>query len=174
MIQVEILEDGNYADHDVKPGFIKGQYLKVGDTIYFPTEYATGLKNSGLVKFCESELINLRKGSFAQSEVTEVELEEDEAEFEALIEKRRKEKPYCDRRVRIQLRFRPGECVFIVQDEGPGFDISTVPDPTDPVNVERVCGRGMLLMRTFMDELQYNEQGNQVRLVKRRPTRDPS
>lgn len=100
--------------------------------------------------------------------------EEDEAKFDALIEQRQKEKPYCDRRVRIQSRFQRGEGVFIIQDEGPGFDISTVPDPTDPVNVERVCGRGMLLMRTFMDELQYNERGNEVRLVKRRSTRDPS
>ena len=100
--------------------------------------------------------------------------EEDEAKFHALIEKRRKEKPYCDRRLRIQSQFRRGEGVFIIQDEGPGFDISTVPDPTDPVNMERTCGRGMLLMRTFMDELRYNKRGNQVRLVKRRPIRDSS
>ena len=59
------------------------------------------------------------------------------------------------------------EAVFVVQDEGPGFDPSSLPDPTEPANLERVSGRGVLLMRTFMDEVSYNQVGNEVTLVKR-------
>src|SRR6266566_3168207 len=51
---------------------------------------------------------------------------------------------------------------FMVRDEGPGFNPGDVPDPTDPENLERESGRGLLLMRSFMDDVQYNERGNEV------------
>ena len=56
----------------------------------------------------------------------------------------------------------------MVRDEGPGFNPGDVPDPTDPANLERESGRGLLLMRTFMDDVQFSQHGNQVTLVKRR------
>ncbi|MEM8681572.1 MAG: ATP-binding protein, partial [Planctomycetota bacterium] len=56
---------------------------------------------------------------------------------------------------------------FVIEDEGPGFDPTRLPDPTDPANLERVSGRGVLLMRTFMDEVEYSERGNRVILRKR-------
>jgi len=55
-----------------------------------------------------------------------------------------------------------------VRDEGPGFDPASLPDPTDPANLDRPCGRGMLLMRTFMDNVIYNDRGNEVTLFKER------
>jgi anti-sigma regulatory factor (Ser/Thr protein kinase) len=54
-----------------------------------------------------------------------------------------------------------------VRDEGPGFDPGGLPDPTDPANLERPCGRGLLLMKTFMDEVRYNDRGNEVTMRKR-------
>ena len=42
-----------------------------------------------------------------------------------------------------------------------------LPDPTDPANIERASGRGIFLMRAFMDEVLFNEVGNSVVLVKR-------
>ena len=45
------------------------------------------------------------------------------------------------------------------------------PDPTDPANLERVGGRGLLLIRTFMDEVTFNDRGNQITLVKRRESK---
>jgi anti-sigma regulatory factor (Ser/Thr protein kinase) len=56
---------------------------------------------------------------------------------------------------------------FVIRDEGPGFDPASLPDPTDPENIEKACGRGLLLMRTFMDKVDYNRTGNQVTLTKR-------
>jgi anti-sigma regulatory factor (Ser/Thr protein kinase) len=55
---------------------------------------------------------------------------------------------------------------FVIRDEGPGFDPHKVPDPTDPENLERESGRGLLLMRSFMDSVAYNPTGNEVTLVK--------
>ena len=56
----------------------------------------------------------------------------------------------------------------MIRDEGEGFDPATLPDPTDPANLEKASGRGILLMRTFMDEIVYNNQGNSVLLTKHR------
>lgn len=58
----------------------------------------------------------------------------------------------------------------MIRDEGPGFDSTSLPDPTDPVNLEKVSGRGLLLIRTFMDEVRHNPKGNEIVLVKRRRT----
>jgi anti-sigma regulatory factor (Ser/Thr protein kinase) len=57
---------------------------------------------------------------------------------------------------------------FAVTDEGPGFDVSRLPDPTELANLETPSGRGLFLMRLFMDEVAYNAAGNEVTLVKRR------
>lgn len=100
--------------------------------------------------------------------------EDDDSKFYALVNKRRTELPYSDRRVRVNVEFSREKAVFVIEDEGPGFDISKVPDPTKPDNVEKVCGRGMLLMRTFMDEVEYNDIGNRVTMTKRRQGIDPS
>jgi CheY-like chemotaxis protein len=90
-----------------------------------------------------------------------------EEAFHALVEARRREAPYRDRRVHVTARFSPEEAAYVIADEGPGFDPSGLPDPTDPANLGRVGGRGLLLIRTFMDRVEHNAAGNRVTLVKR-------
>jgi len=87
--------------------------------------------------------------------------------YRALLEERNRRLPYRERRVRVDARFAPGEARFVVQDEGPGFDWRTLPDPKDAQNLVKACGRGVLLMRSFMDEVRFNEAGNAVTMVKR-------
>ena len=91
--------------------------------------------------------------------------QEDESRYLREIEARRTSSPYADRRVRVTARVSPCEGVFVVQDDGPGFDLSRVPDPTDPENIMRVGGRGILLMRAFMSSVHFNEAGNRVTMV---------
>ncbi len=88
--------------------------------------------------------------------------------FMQLVAERRNEQPYRDRRVKVTARMSPQRATFVIADEGPGFDISTLPDPTDPTNLPRPSGRGILLMRTFMTEVRYSPAGNRVKLVKSR------
>jgi anti-sigma regulatory factor (Ser/Thr protein kinase) len=88
--------------------------------------------------------------------------------FERLAAERRREAPYRDRRVTVTAELTPAEATFVIADEGPGFDVAALPDPTDPANLERPSGRGVLFMRTFMDDVRYNPTGNCVTLVKRR------
>ncbi|MEK6249103.1 MAG: ATP-binding protein [Planctomycetales bacterium] len=89
-------------------------------------------------------------------------------EYESLIRTRREESPYESRKIEIQAEISSEEAIIIIGDQGPGFDPSKLPDPTNPQNLEKVSGRGVLLMKTFMDDIRYNETGNQVTMIKRR------
>lgn len=55
-----------------------------------------------------------------------------------------------------------------IADEGEGFEPSKVPDPTLPEFIDRPHGRGIMLMRSYLDEVTFNKWGNIVRLVKRK------
>jgi CheY-like chemotaxis protein len=94
--------------------------------------------------------------------------QDDERVYHGLGKERRAQSPYRERRVRIDASVTPTEGIFTVRDEGPGFDPSTLPDPTDPANLCRIGGRGLLLVRTLMDEVRFNDTGNEITLVKRR------
>jgi len=87
--------------------------------------------------------------------------------YEVLAEKRRHEMPYMPRRARVLARVTRTEVTYVVSDEGPGFDLTALPDPTDPAQLERVSGRGLLLIRTFMDEVTHNARGNEITMIKR-------
>lgn len=53
-----------------------------------------------------------------------------------------------------------------IEDEGSGFDPNEVADPTDDENLDCPGGRGIMLMRAFMNVIEYNPTGNRVTLVK--------
>ena len=55
---------------------------------------------------------------------------------------------------------------FEIEDQGEGFNPHELPDPTEEENIERPCGRGVLLIRSFMDSVQYNERGNKITFEK--------
>jgi CheY-like chemotaxis protein len=93
--------------------------------------------------------------------------ETDHRQFYELVKQRRTEPPYRGRRVNVRVRMSPTQVVYVVRDEGPGFDPDALPDPTDPSNVLKVSGRGLYLISTFMDEVSHNDQGNEITMVKR-------
>jgi CheY-like chemotaxis protein/anti-sigma regulatory factor (Ser/Thr protein kinase) len=95
------------------------------------------------------------------------ELREDRDAYFELAESRRTSEPWAQRRVRLEVALSRDEASFSIADEGAGFDPWSLPDPTDPANLLRPSGRGVLLMRALMDEVEFNEIGNAVRLVKR-------
>ena len=60
------------------------------------------------------------------------------------------------------------EVVIIVRDPGDGFDPEGVPDPLDPVNTFKPSGRGMFLIRAFMDHVVFADGGREVQMRKRK------
>lgn len=90
------------------------------------------------------------------------------ADYLRLLEERRHLPPWSARRTHVTATLTPAEAVFVVRDEGKGFDPSTLPDPKDPENLLKSSGRGVTLMRMFMDEVRFNATGNETTLVLRR------
>ena len=103
---------------------------------------------------------NLEVGSEAR--------QEDEMIYHHLIAARRGQVPYQGRRVWIDVNVTPQEITYKVRDEGAGFDPASLPDPSLPENLEKIGGRGLLLIRMFMDGVQYNAKGTEITMVKRR------
>jgi CheY-like chemotaxis protein len=91
----------------------------------------------------------------------------DRQAYEELANKRQSEAPYQQRRIHVAARISRQEAVFVIRDEGPGFDVGALPTTMLP-DPERGSGRGIVLMRTIMDEVRYNAAGNEVTLLKRR------
>ena len=94
--------------------------------------------------------------------------QEDDSEYYDLIKERQALAPFMNRKVKIQVDFSLSNINICIEDEGPGFDPSKLPDPTDPENIERASGRGLLLIRTFMDSVEHNPTGNQITMRKSR------
>jgi len=92
--------------------------------------------------------------------------EQDFDTFHALLRERTEQPPYCDRRIFVEAEITTSRARFVIEDQGPGFDPQSLPDPTEPANLEKVSGRGVLLMRTFMDSIEYNDSGNRVEMIK--------
>lgn len=94
--------------------------------------------------------------------------ENDHDEFYRLANERKTLSPWKDRHVRVRMEIGPQQMTVSIRDEGAGFDPAKLPDPTDPENLDRPCGRGVMLMRAFMDDVVYNETGNEVTLTRKR------
>jgi len=94
--------------------------------------------------------------------------ETDEKTYYAQIEERRHQEPYGRRQVYVIAEESRRQAVYIVRDEGAGFDPHGLPDPTAEENLDRVSGRGLLLIRMFMDDVSFNDKGNEIKMIKRR------
>ena len=71
--------------------------------------------------------------------------------------------------VKFRASIAPRECTFEVEDQGEGFDPGGVPDPTADENLEIPSGRGIMLMRAYMSEVEYLPPGNRLRIRYRKP-----
>jgi anti-sigma regulatory factor (Ser/Thr protein kinase) len=88
--------------------------------------------------------------------------ENDAGLFERELAHRLTVAPYRDRNVQLVAVFESAGATFVIADQGSGFDVNNVPDPTDEENLLKVTGRGLLLMRAFTDKLTFNSAGNEV------------
>ncbi len=73
-----------------------------------------------------------------------------------------------NKQVQIDCRIDEGGVRIVIEDEGKGFHVEDVPDPTEDDNLEKPGGRGIMLMRSFMSSIEYNESGNRLTLTKDR------
>jgi anti-sigma regulatory factor (Ser/Thr protein kinase) len=97
----------------------------------------------------------------------------DRKRYEELARQRSLEPPYCDRHIHVRARITRAEAVFVIRDEGPGFDSKRFLPASRLTDADKGFGRGLTLMRSVMDEVTYNAAGNEVTLVKRGVIFDP-
>jgi anti-sigma regulatory factor (Ser/Thr protein kinase) len=84
------------------------------------------------------------------------------------LSERRQAEPYCQRRVFVTARLTPQEARITIRDEGPGFDVAQVsPTRSNPERLISSEGRGLVLIRAFLDDVQFNHAGNEITLIKR-------
>ncbi|NLX57436.1 MAG: response regulator [Planctomycetaceae bacterium] len=84
-----------------------------------------------------------------------------------LVKERRSQEPYAGRVTEVKADISLDQAVFIIRDQGSGFDIARVPNRHDPETLDQLEGRGLVLMMNFMDEVRFNEVGNEVTMVMR-------
>lgn len=93
---------------------------------------------------------------------------EDGTRYYEEIQARKDIEPYVNRRVRIEAEFSDKHICVQISDDGRGFDPGGVPDPTAESNLHKVSGRGLFLIRSFMDQVAHNTAGNQITMTKLR------
>ena len=72
----------------------------------------------------------------------------------------------CEKKVHIEISICENSFYSRITDEGDGFQLEEVPDPTADENLEKTSGRGVMLIKNFVDKVAYNEKGNSIELFK--------
>jgi CheY-like chemotaxis protein/anti-sigma regulatory factor (Ser/Thr protein kinase) len=92
--------------------------------------------------------------------------EGDSDQFNEMAQERSVNQPWMDRKVTVRASISPQQFKVEITDDGPGFDPTGLPDPTAPENLLKPHGRGIMMMRLFLDEVQWNKRGNRVTMIK--------
>ncbi len=75
---------------------------------------------------------------------------------------------FANRMVFVHILVTPDKCELLIRDQGPGFDVARVPKAGDPDSFKDGIGRGLVLMTTFMDQVEFSQHGRQVSMIKGR------
>jgi len=115
----------------------------------------------------EELLAQLADYRWSEEEVFGIHLAVEEALMNAIKHGNRHD---ANKTVHIRTHLDNQELRIEITDQGSGFRPEDVPDCTLDENLELPSGRGLMLMKCFMNEVHYNDVGNQVRMMKRRST----
>lgn len=141
-----------------RPALTMGQ-SRTKNSLVIPSILAEG------VKVVESVIDAIRPYGYSDTAHFAVRLALDEALANAI---RHGNKSDESKTVTIEFTVDDDEIRITICDQGPGFHPDQIPDPTLDENLERPCGRGVMLMRAYMTEVFFNDSGNCVTMVKRK------
>jgi anti-sigma regulatory factor (Ser/Thr protein kinase) len=89
---------------------------------------------------------------------------DDERPFYREAIRRRSEPPYRDRKITVDSRVGRAAARFTITDEGPGFETALASRPLEADDLNRIGGKGLLLIKAFVDRVTFNDRGNQIEL----------
>lgn len=104
---------------------------------------------------------------------TELRYQGTDEQFREVVRERQRQAPFRDRNVTIRMEADREEVTFTIRDQGPGFDVSSLPDPTDFSNLGECGGRGLLLINAFMDQVIHRDNGNVIVMSKKKAAASP-
>ncbi|MFC1765929.1 ATP-binding protein [Planctomycetota bacterium] len=107
----------------------------------------------------------LQDNQYVEDDIFAVHLALDEAFHNAVEHGNKKD---STKTVQIDYQIDAQRVELRIADQGPGFNPGSVPDPRIGANLYRPEGRGILLINAYMDDVKYNETGNQVIMVRYR------
>jgi serine/threonine-protein kinase RsbW len=138
-----------------------------------PVNFTTVVEStsSAISSLRESVLSSLKDHNFGNGDIFAVHLALEEAFINAV---RHGNKMDPAKGVRIDYLVEADKITVSVTDEGNGFDPGAVPDPRYGENLYKPEGRGLFLMRSYMDEVEFNERGNSVCIVKYKEKASPA
>ncbi len=108
-------------------------------------------------------LAGLKANGFSTEDIFAVHLGLEEAFINAV---RHGNKSNPNKKVNITFDIKPDKAEICLQDQGEGFNPDSIPDPTSPDNIFKIGGRGLFLIRSYMDATAFNEKGNRICMVK--------
>ena len=82
----------------------------------------------------------------------------------SLIQQRLSEPPFKDRMIHVKAKLTREHAIFVVRDEGIGFKCQSIPDAGDAKTLKDGGGRGLVLIKNFMDDVKFNDTGNEIRM----------
>ena len=118
---------------------------------------------SAIVGVCRWILSELEANNFSQEDIFAVHLALEEA-FVNAVKHGNKMDP--DKEIKIDYSMDLDKVEISMTDEGDGFDPEAVPDPRCGENLYKTDGRGLLLIRSYMDVVEFNKRGNSVHMVR--------
>ena len=114
-------------------------------------------------KLCREIVGEINPDDFTKNEIFGIHMAIEEAMINA-VEHGNQYDPL--KRIIVEYLITPDKFEISITDEGCGFKPNTVPDPRQDENINSVTGRGIVLMREYMDSVEYNKKGNCVHMVK--------
>lgn len=140
-----------------------GRYKFMASKTPMNQSAAVESKPSAVTDVCKKILAELEAGDFSQEDIFAVHLALEEAFINAIKHGNRMNP---EKEVKIDYSVGLDKVEIFMTDEGDGFDPNSVPDPRCGENLYKTAGRGLLLINSYMDVVEFSGHGNQVHMVR--------
>jgi len=136
-------------------------------TLMGPTHNSICIQSSheAVEKTCNKLLAEVASFDFSENDTFAVHLSLEEALLNAA---KHGNKLAPDKSVSLEYSITPDKFEIFVTDQGEGFDPKKLPDPRIQENLYKYGGRGVLLMESYMDLVEYDQGGTRVHMIKYR------
>ena len=124
-----------------------------------------GGRTSAIESVCRKILTQLKDKGYNEKDIFAIHLALEEAFVNAVNHGNKKDP---EKEVKIEYVVNDDKTEIFVSDQGEGFDSNDIPDPRCGDNLYKPGGRGIFLIKAFMDSVEYENNGTKIHMVKKR------